>query len=303
MLDAFDDPVDMVGMVDLAPAPAHHFLGRRAGIFVPALVVPVDPAVLVGHPGELGQRIGHRAQVALGTLGIVDVSADADALLHLARRVADRGDAHLEPAPRAVRAPDAALDFVRLSGLGALAPGREGTVAAVVREHLTPTVAGQCLGGQAGVDAILLVHIGVAAFAVALEDQPGNRVGDFLEPRPPGLGLGRTLAFANLARHVLDLVDDEGHLAVRPQHGDVARLPPALLECTSGAADVVFLKRHHVGPPGRHHALERCGEVGDAGRLGIVGIVGKDVEQLAADHILQPGVGHLSRALLAATIT
>jgi len=64
-LDARDGSAHMIGVMNLAPAPALHLLQRRAGVFVPTPVVPVDPALCVGHPGELRQGIRHAAELRL----------------------------------------------------------------------------------------------------------------------------------------------------------------------------------------------------------------------------------------------
>ena len=58
------DPLDVVGVVDLLPAPALHLLEGGAGVVEPALVVPEDPAGGVGHPGELGDVVGQGAEAS-----------------------------------------------------------------------------------------------------------------------------------------------------------------------------------------------------------------------------------------------
>src|SRR5580704_534317 len=47
----------MVGMKHFLPAGASHLRQRSAGVIKPSLVVPEDPAFLVGHPGQLGNII------------------------------------------------------------------------------------------------------------------------------------------------------------------------------------------------------------------------------------------------------
>jgi hypothetical protein len=56
--------VDMLGVMNFLPSPALHLFERGAGIVVPALVVPVDPARLVGSPGELTDVIGKFAKAS-----------------------------------------------------------------------------------------------------------------------------------------------------------------------------------------------------------------------------------------------
>jgi hypothetical protein len=64
-LKARHDALQVVGMVDGAPAPALHLLESGAGEVVPALVVPEDPAVRPRHPGELRDAVGHCAKALL----------------------------------------------------------------------------------------------------------------------------------------------------------------------------------------------------------------------------------------------
>ena len=61
-LDAFHHPVHMRGVVDGGPAPPLHLLEGGAGVVVPALVVPEDPARGVSHPGELRDVVGEDAE-------------------------------------------------------------------------------------------------------------------------------------------------------------------------------------------------------------------------------------------------
>ena len=53
------------GIGDGLPAPAFHLFGAGAGVFVPALVVPEDPTVAIGHPAKLGDRIGQAPEQPL----------------------------------------------------------------------------------------------------------------------------------------------------------------------------------------------------------------------------------------------
>src|SRR5215831_17184475 len=51
LLPALHDGRENFGVVHGLPAPAFHLLGSRAGVLVPALVVPEDVAVGPRHPG------------------------------------------------------------------------------------------------------------------------------------------------------------------------------------------------------------------------------------------------------------
>src|SRR5579871_738195 len=48
--DALDDPIYMIRVMDLLPAPTLHLWERCPGIFIPTLVVPVDPALSIRCP-------------------------------------------------------------------------------------------------------------------------------------------------------------------------------------------------------------------------------------------------------------
>src|SRR4029077_5913784 len=56
--DAPDDAVDMLRVVYLLPTPTLHVFKSRTGIVMPSFVIPVNPAVLVGGPGELADVVG-----------------------------------------------------------------------------------------------------------------------------------------------------------------------------------------------------------------------------------------------------
>jgi len=62
---AGDDRVDHRRVVDRLPAPALHLLERRAGVFVPALVVVIDVAVRKCRPRELGHVVHDRLEELL----------------------------------------------------------------------------------------------------------------------------------------------------------------------------------------------------------------------------------------------
>ena len=79
------DARDVLGVVELLPAPTLHLLERRPGEFEPAPVVPEDVARLVGHPGELRDVVGEGpeqhlalAQRRLGPLPLRDVDRRGD---------------------------------------------------------------------------------------------------------------------------------------------------------------------------------------------------------------------------------
>jgi hypothetical protein len=64
----------MVWVVNLRPAPSLHLFERCTGEVVPALVVPVNGTVRVGHPYELRDGVGKSAKLvsfAKGSLRVV----------------------------------------------------------------------------------------------------------------------------------------------------------------------------------------------------------------------------------------
>ena len=63
--EAVGGAVDMVGVVDDAPVPAFRLARLCAGEVVPALIVPVDRAAGVGHPGQLRDQVGEAAELLL----------------------------------------------------------------------------------------------------------------------------------------------------------------------------------------------------------------------------------------------
>ena len=52
-------------MMGLVPAPPLHFFEIESRIVVPLLVVPENPTVGVGHPGEVLDVVGERAEAVL----------------------------------------------------------------------------------------------------------------------------------------------------------------------------------------------------------------------------------------------
>lgn len=59
-----------IGVVNRLPAPAHHFFGCGAGVIVPPLVIPEQPAVGIGHPGQVRYRIGQGPELGVGDIGV-----------------------------------------------------------------------------------------------------------------------------------------------------------------------------------------------------------------------------------------
>ena len=63
--NAFNDAIDMVGMVDFLPAPALHVFEGHSRVVEPTLVVPVNPALSVGRPGKLTDVVRKFAKARL----------------------------------------------------------------------------------------------------------------------------------------------------------------------------------------------------------------------------------------------
>src|SRR5262249_41683499 len=64
-LPTFQHGRQRIGVMYRLPAPTLHLFRGGAGVFIPALVVPVDPAVGSGCPAQLWNRIGERAELRL----------------------------------------------------------------------------------------------------------------------------------------------------------------------------------------------------------------------------------------------
>src|SRR5205809_5894963 len=62
-LDALDYSTYLVGMVNLLPTPSLHLFKCSARVLVPAIVVPEDVTLAIGHPRELWDGVGERAEL------------------------------------------------------------------------------------------------------------------------------------------------------------------------------------------------------------------------------------------------
>ena len=89
----------MVRMVDARPTPTFHVLRGRAGEVEPALVVPVNVAGALRHPGELTDVVRKfakaffaRAELFFDALALADVDAGGDQMCDAAALVAQRGE-------------------------------------------------------------------------------------------------------------------------------------------------------------------------------------------------------------------
>src|SRR5262249_53499978 len=64
-LNALDDAVGMVRMMQFLPAPAPYFLKGRSCVIEPTLVEPVPLSTIVGRPCELADAVGKFAEARL----------------------------------------------------------------------------------------------------------------------------------------------------------------------------------------------------------------------------------------------
>ena len=62
MPNALDDTIYVLGMVHLLPAPTLHVFEGRSRVVMPTLIVPVNPALGIGGPGELADVVGELAK-------------------------------------------------------------------------------------------------------------------------------------------------------------------------------------------------------------------------------------------------
>jgi hypothetical protein len=83
-LDALNDLLDVVGVVDCSPPPPLHLIEGGTGVVVPALVIPIDPTAWIGHPRELRDGVRERSEPFLlhanrivGAMALGDVLDDS----------------------------------------------------------------------------------------------------------------------------------------------------------------------------------------------------------------------------------
>ena len=117
-----------------------------------------------------------------------------------------------------------------------------------------------------------------------------------------GLGAGDLLAGLAFAQpgvglHLLGDVDrgveEVAHPALRVEHGRVARQPVALHELAGPGrvGHVVVLRGHRVGQARGQHLRQRGAQVVGGPRIGRGGVVGKGVEEMAAQQARARGEG------------
>ena len=105
---------------------------------------------------------------------------------------------------------------------------------------------------------------------------------------------------AHELRDVLHAMDDAEQGAIRPEHGGVDRTPEARLESAplrGGARDIVLLHRHRVLDAQVAHPLERRAQVARGVGARILGIVGKDLEDVTTDDRRACGLGGVQIAV------
>ena len=91
-------------------------------------------------------------------------------------------------------------------------------------------------------------------------------------------------------------MDDVGQGTVRIQQGRVDGAPVALLEAAPfrlGPTHVVPLNDHNIRLMGLQHTVHRGAGVADGVSAGVIGVVGKHLEQVLADYFGAAGQGGL----------
>jgi hypothetical protein len=87
-------------------------------------------------------------------------------------------------------------------------------------------------------------------------------------------------------------MDQQRDLARGIENRGIDRTPITLFETAAfrgGPAHVIFLHRHRIGRLALQRAHERGPQIADAGGVRRIGIVGKDVEDIAAENLLAAG--------------
>ncbi len=197
-LPARDDAIDFVGIVNALPTPAFHLLGRCAGVVVPALVVPEDPAVGPGHPGELRNTVGERAELLLGvaesSFGLQafgDVFAGSKNADDLARLVRQRHFMRVEPVGPSVFAGDRFENVATwLSRLDDLAIG--------LLEELDLLV--RCTGRSVSVFPTMSAALAKPADVAASRFAPRYTPSRFFQKTPKGMLSSTVCSIAWLSR-------------------------------------------------------------------------------------------------------
>lgn len=106
------------------------------------------------------------------------------------------------------------------------------------------------------------------------------------------LGVTFELPDPDQTRHIFDRMQNERDAVVH-EHRKVHRTPISLLELSTlglRTPHVVLLNRHRVRSARAQHGLQRRTQIARAGRMRIIGIVGKDVEQIASHDCFAHGV-------------
>jgi hypothetical protein len=257
---------DVVGVVDLLPAPAGHLLEGRPRVIEPALVVPDEVSALVADPGELRHVVGQRAEALLalpdGGLGLDqlgDVHLRDDRAHDVPLGVADRGGGveHRPARPRGVEGLD--LDDVVAGDLPAQGPRHRPLVRldppavplGAVGPPALPLFVFLYAAGEGGAAPQALVggvHAQQLAVRVGHDDACGRRLQDGVEQAALGLGGGgaRAVRGALAIGDVLHQPPEARRPPLLVALAPPAHLDPALLAV--GAADVAL--EGPVGPVG-----------------------------------------------------
>src|ERR1035438_5094132 len=123
------------------PAPPLHLRRGSSGVFIPALVVPENPAFRIGHPTQLRDRICQGPELSLtlarGLLCLLafgDIQDDAEETYRAAFAIAQRPSLSQHPALFTIAIYDAVL-HVQLGSAAHRFLDRSLRIGTVVRVH------------------------------------------------------------------------------------------------------------------------------------------------------------------------
>ena len=199
-----------------------------------------------------------------------DIEAIDGAAAVPTRRVADIGDT-----PPTVRMRPVEIEADRLAAERPCECRSAGVIARITGD-LVHRASDHLLGGQPEPLLVGIVGKSERQRCIHEPDEDRHTVGDEAQLADGSHACGG----------VCNVVDDPDDRTVIIAHRRVDRLPPPFLEPACRMGDVVFLNRHPVRLLGRNRPLDRCAQVGDPRRLGIVRVVWHRLEQATADQAI-----------------
>jgi hypothetical protein len=178
--------------------------------------------------------------------------------------------------------------------------GVRNEVAAIEITHLAPIPAHpiEYLGACEQQCAVALLHLARLFRGFQALARPDEHFHHKLLASP-GQGLGmqgvrECVSHLHEIGNVPHFIDDVRDIAQAVEDGPVRGAPVPLFESIAGLRelpDVVLLNGHGIRHARLQYALQRRGKVAHTGRRQVLGVIGKDVKQRAAQDVFMPHVG------------